>query len=103
MLRIILPQMAEGFSEQQGTIFGFGPKATEDAGTVLKMTTAEEPKRRKLSKAPVHNLNKERSVGFINYEISISGKRFLETASRKMLINKRIDILDKTDTSEMKK
>ena len=63
--------MAKGFSEQQGAIFGFGPKATEDTRTVLKMTTVEEPKRRKLSKAPVHNLNEERSVGFINYEISI--------------------------------
>ena len=95
--------MAKGFSEQQGAIFGFGPKATEDTRTVLKMTTVEEPKRRKLSKAPVHNLNEERSVGFINYEISIWGKRFLETASRKMLINKCKDILKKTDPSEMKK
>ena len=29
MLKIILPQMAEGFSEQREAIFGFGPKATE--------------------------------------------------------------------------
>ena len=103
MLKIILPQMAEGFSEQREAIFGFGPKATEQTWTVLKMTTVEEPKRRKLSKAPVHNLNEERSVAFINYEISIWGKRFLETASRKMLTNKSKDILDKTDPSEMKK
>ena len=60
--------------EQRGVIFGFGPTATEDTGTVLKMTTVEESKRRKLSKAPVHSLNEERSVGFINYEISIRGK-----------------------------
>ena len=103
MLKIILPRTAEGFSEQRGAIFGFGPKATEDTGMVLKMTTVEELKRRKLSKAPVHNLNEERSVGVINYEISIRGKQFLETASRKMLINKSKDILDKTDPSEMKK
>ena len=102
MLKIILPRMA-GFSEQQGAIFGFGCKATEDTGMVLNMTTVEEPKRKKLSNAPIHNLNEERSVGFINYEISIRVKRFLETASRKMLINKRKDILDKTDPSEMKK
>ena len=95
--------MAEGFSEQRGAIFGYGTKATEDTGMVLKMTTVEEPKRRKLSKAPVHNLNEERSVGFISYEISIRWKWFLETASRKMLINKSKDILDKTDPSEMKK
>ena len=103
MIKIILPRMADRFSEQQGAIFGFGPKATEDTGTVLSMTTVEEPKRRKSSKAQVHNLNEERSVGFINYEISIKVKRFLETASRKMLINKCKDILDKTDPSEMKK
>ena len=102
MLKIILPRMA-GFSEQQGAIFSFGRKATEDTGMVLNMTTVEEPKRKKLSNAPIHNLNEERSVGFINYEISIRVKRFLETASRKMLINKRKDILDKTDPSEMKK
>ena len=48
MLRIILPQMA-GFSEQQGTIFGFGPKATEDTGmrkevldsSIMKYPSAE--------------------------------------------------------------
>ena len=75
--------MADGFSEQWGAIFGFGPKAIEDTGTVLKMTTLEEPKRRKLSKAPVHNLSEERSVGFINYEISIRGKWFLEMPQEK--------------------
>ena len=71
MLKIILPQIPDGFSEQRGAIFGFGLKATEQTGTLLKMTTVEEPKRRKLSKSPVHNLNEERSVGFISYEISI--------------------------------
>ena len=75
--------MAEGFSEQWGAIFCFGPKVIEDTGTVLKMTTLEEPKRRKLSKAPVHNLSEERSVGFINYEISIRGKWFLEMPQEK--------------------
>ena len=71
MLKIILPQIQDGFSEQRRAIFGFGLKATEQTGTLLKMTTVEEPKRRKLSKSPVHNLNEERSVGFISYEISI--------------------------------
>ena len=46
MLKIILSRMAEGTSEQQEAIFGFRPKATEDTGTVLKITTVEEPKRR---------------------------------------------------------
>jgi hypothetical protein len=51
----------------------------------------------------IHNLNEERSVGFINYEISIRGKQNLESASQKMIINKGIDIALKADPSEISK
>ena len=43
---------------------------------------------------PTHNLGEERSVGFINYEIGIRGKRNLESASKKMVINKSSDLIE---------
>ena len=54
----------------------------------------------KVDKAAVHNLKEERTVYFINYEISIGGKQNLEAASRKMLINKSMDIALKAKPSE---
>lgn len=91
--------MANGFSEQRGAMFGFGPKAKYDTGKILK----NEENRRKLNQAPVHNLNEERSVGFINHEIQIRGKRELESASRKLVLNKSINILVKFYSNELKK
>lgn len=103
LLHIILPRLAEGFSDQRGAIFGFGPNAEEDTGTILKIEGISQAKRMKLMKAPIHNLNEERSVGFINYEISIRGKQYLEAASRKMIINKSSDLLDQMDASDINK
>jgi len=59
--------------------------------------------KKKLNKASIHNRNEERSVGFINYEFSIRGKQNLESASRKMLINKSIDIALKVEPSQISK
>ena len=103
LLHIILPCLAEGFRDQRGAIFGFGPNAEEDTGTILKIEGISQAKRMKLMKAPIHNLNKERSVGFINYEISIRGKQYLEAASLKMIINKSSDLLDQMDASDTNK
>ena len=50
-------------------MFGFGPKTDEDTGTVLKISDLDGAKHRKLNEAPVHNLNEERNVGFINYKL----------------------------------
>lgn len=105
-LEFILPRLAEGFSEQRGAIFGFGPKAQDDTGTLLKISSVtDEVKRRKLNQAVVHNLNEERSVGFINYEIHIlvRGKQCLESVSKKMVINKSMDLLEKAEPKEIRK
>ena len=59
LLHIILPRLAEGFSDQRGAIFGFGPNAEEDTGTILKIEGISQAKRMKLMKAPIHNLNEE--------------------------------------------
>ena len=76
---------------KRGAIFGFGPSANDSTGNVLKISEVEGNKRRKLNQTSVHNLNEERSVGFIGYEIQIRGKKDLESASKKMIINKSSD------------
>ena len=37
LVRICLKRFAEGFSHQKGAIFGFGPGADKDTGTVMKI------------------------------------------------------------------
>ena len=95
ILNVLLPMLAEGFSIQRGALFGFGPKANESTGTLLKISAASEAEKQKLNKAPIHNLNEERSVGFITHEVSIRGPDQLEPASKKMILNKSIDLLEK--------
>ena len=73
----------------------------EDTGTV-KISDLDGAKHRKLNQAPVHNLNEERSVGFINYELEIRGKKHLESASKKMVLNKSVDLLMDCDSAAVK-
>ena len=75
--------LAEGLSIQHGALFGSGPKAKESAGTLLKLSTASDAAKEKLNQAPIHNLNEERSVGFITREFNIRGPDQLEPASKK--------------------
>ena len=65
ILNVLLPILAEGFSIQHGALFGFGPKANDSTGTLLKLSAASATAKEKLKQAPTHNLNEERSVGFI--------------------------------------
>ena len=74
---------AEGFSIQHGALFGSGPKAKESARTLLKLSTASDAAKEKLNQAPIHNLNEERSGGFITHEFNIRGPDQLEPASKK--------------------
>ena len=50
-----------------------------------------------MNKAALHNLGEERSVGHINYELSIRGKDNLEASSRKLVLNKSFKLLEKSD------
>lgn len=102
IISIILPRFAEGFALQRGSIFGFGPQADKDTGSILKISTADDSKRLKLEKAPVHNLAEERSVGYVNYELNIRGKSHLESVSKKMIINKSIDFLEQSIATKEK-
>ena len=68
LLQLFLPRLAKGFSDQRGALFGFGPHQDEDTGKLLKISEfiKDDANRQKLNKAQIHNLNEERSVGFIN-------------------------------------
>ena len=97
ILNVLLPMLAEGFSIQCGALFGFGLKANESTGTLLKLSTASAAVKEKLNQAPIHNLNEKRSVGFITREVNIRGTDQLEPASKKkMILNKSINLLEKS-------
>ena len=38
ILNVLCPMLAEDFSIQHGALFGFGPKANESTGTLLKLS-----------------------------------------------------------------
>ena len=96
--------MAAGFSEQQGALFGFGPKAHENTGTLLKISSAtDEAKRRKLNRAATHNLKEGEKCEFHQLQDTYTGKQCLESASKKMIINKSIDLLETSEPVEIKK
>ena len=40
ILNVLFPMLAEGFSIQRGSLFGFGLNANESTGTLLKLSTA---------------------------------------------------------------
>ena len=77
MLSISLQKFAKGFSQQKGAIFGFGENSNNDTGSVLRISRLGETEieHRSQSKVPVHNVGKERNVGFFNYEIEFRGKK----------------------------
>ena len=83
MLSISLQKFAKGFSHQKGAIFGFGENSNNDTGSVVRISRLlrisrlgeTEIEHRSQSKVPVHNVGKERNVGFFNYEIEFRGKK----------------------------
>ena len=76
ILKVILPALAEAFQTQKREIFGFG-SYNENSHNLSTMDQD------KLEGAPVHNLDAERSVGFINYEIRAS-KQLSSASSTKV-------------------
>ena len=90
-LSIGITRLAEGYELQRGAIFGFGKFADDETDKVLKISTLESSKRRKLNQAPVYNLNEERSVGRVNHEINTRGKKHLESVPKKTVINKSVN------------
>ena len=81
------------FNIKKGAIFGFGEKKDADTGTMTKISILNEENIKNLDNVQIHNLSEERSVGYVNYELGIRGKQNLEAASRKMVLNKSVDLI----------
>ena len=91
VLRVLLPKLANGLQKQKGDIFEFG-EFSESAYALSKMD------QQKLSKAPIHNLNPERSVGFINYELVRRGAKQLKASSSAQVKAKAHDLIESLET-----
>ena len=62
---------------------------------ISQLETIEHIEHMTQSKVSIRNTGEERSVGFLNYEIGIRGKKYFESATRKMILNKSSDFTDK--------
>ena len=71
-----------------------GEDFSKQRNAILKICNLDESKPRKLNMDPVHNLYEGRSVAFINYE--------LDSASQKIVLNKGVDIIEKSDANQFK-
>ena len=96
ILRLLLPALAEAFQKQKGDIFGFGD-CDEDAQHALATMDPE-----KLDQAPIHNLEAERSVGFVNYELSRRGAKQLSLASSSQVKAKSSDLIEQSPSGSFK-
>ena len=74
VLNILLPNLAKGWARQRGKTFGFGDTPLSEA-SIAKFD------QEKLAAAPISNLDSERSVGSINYELKLRGAKQLKMAS----------------------
>ena len=84
-------------------IFGFGPKAEDDTGKKLKICKVKDDVLQKLDDfVQSSNIGEERNVGIFNYEVDIRGKKNLESASRKVILNRSQDLLQE-NTTELRK
>ena len=83
VLDILLLKLADGWSRQRGSVFNFGPIANEECSTKLTNFNQE-----KLKNAPINNLDPERRVGSINYELKIRGAKQLGAASSALVKGK---------------
>ena len=93
----MISKIADGIDVQRGAIFGFGTHANDDTGSLFKVAEATDEEMKELDHTNVHNLAEERSVGSINNEIKIRGKRNLESASRKLVLNKSFDLIERAE------
>jgi hypothetical protein len=99
MLKVIMPALATAFKKQKGEIFGFGEKDQEQGSQHALSRMNKE----KLEKAPIHNLDAERSVGFINFELSRRGAKQLGSASSSHIKCKAKDLIENAETGSYKR
>ena len=65
VLKILVPELAHGFFVQRGDVFGFGDCDPLSPKRVSQYDLEQ------LNKVPINNLDSERAVGSINYELNI--------------------------------
>ena len=83
LLKILLPRLAKAWDVQRGEQFGFGDSQDSESSLVIA-----DMNQNKLKSAPINNLDAERSVGSIQYELNIRGKKNLQAASSAHVKNK---------------
>ena len=96
VLGLILPELAEGFFQQRGEVFGFGPFDPNSDRLVTKIDM------KKLNQAPINNLDSERAVGSINYKLGVRGATQLRSASDALVKNKSYDLIELKPTDYYK-
>ena len=88
VLSLILPELAQGFFVQRGDVFGFGPFDPDSDKLVTRIDL------QKLNQAPINNLDSERAVGSVNYELGVRGATQLKAASDALVKNKSYDLIE---------
>ena len=80
VLLLSLKKFTHGFAYQKGAFFGFGKNATNDTGSVLKISSlsATELEEMVQHRVQVHNTDEERSFELFSYEIEIKSKKMLK-------------------------
>ena len=84
LVRILLKMFADGFEHQKGVIFGFRKSAIRETDKIV---------------VKICNMEEERNVGMINYELPIRGKRNLDSVSRKLVLNRSADLVQDKSAS----
>ena len=85
---------------QGGAVFGFSTHADDDIWSLVKVADATEEEMEELNKTAIHDLREERSIGSINNELEVRGKRNKESVLRKLVLNKSFDLLEKKHAKE---
>ena len=88
LLKMLLPELANGWFIQRGNIFGFGDYDENSPNLVTAMDIDQ------LNKAPINNMDSERCVGAVNFELGVRGRNELDAASSCLLKGKSYDLVE---------
>ena len=97
--------MQRGYPIKRVQYFGFGPETTDDTGTKLRICKAKEETLQLLDEhvGGYSQPREERNGGLTNYEVTIRGKKNLSSASRKVVMNRSIDLIEENPMQFKKK
>ena len=78
MMKIMIQKIADGFDTQRGAVFGIETHTNDDTGSVMKISISKDEEIKALNKTTVHNIAEERSVGSLNNQLKMRGKRNMD-------------------------